>query len=156
MIFFLLCDSGMACSFFYMKPAFVCACAWCFLRMKSFSLWSDTVMGWSFCYLLYTVPSFVFTWKSFSLCSDSVMACSFYYLNFARIVCACAWCFFTHEIFFPLIRYSDGLEIAFITKTLPAFVCTCTLGVFDLFFSPFFMHEIFFPLLRYCDGLELL
>jgi hypothetical protein len=31
-------------------PAFVCECAWCFLRMKSFSLCSDTVMGWSWCY----------------------------------------------------------------------------------------------------------
>jgi ABC-type multidrug transport system fused ATPase/permease subunit len=63
-------------------PAFVCACTWCFLRMKSFSLCSDTVTGWSLCYADWT-----------------------------RICLHMRMMLFTHEIFFSLLRYRDGLEL---------------------------------------------
>jgi hypothetical protein len=49
--------------------------------------------------------------KSFSLCSDTVMDWSCFYGDWTRIFLRMRMMLFTHEIFFSLLRYCDGLEL---------------------------------------------
>jgi hypothetical protein len=132
---FLLFDTGMACSFNYMKwtlPAFVYACPLGFFRIDLFSLCSDTVMGWSFYYMNFTSFCLRMHIYAFCLCSDTVMGWSFYYMKNKHICLHMCISFFTHEIFFPLLRYSDGLELLL-----------HKLGVFTLYFFPFLRMKSF-------------
>jgi hypothetical protein len=48
---------------------------------------------------------------AFSLCSETVMGWSWCYGDWTRICLLMRMMLFTHEIFFFLLRYCDGLEL---------------------------------------------
>ncbi len=81
----------------------------------------------------------------FPLCSDTVMGWSWCYADWTHICLCKRMMLFTHEIFFSLLRYSDGLELVLQDLTRICLRMRVML----------FTHEIFFSLLRYRDGLEL-
>ncbi len=141
------------CSFFYVKPAFVCACASCFFAHEIFFLlipWR-TRAGTHI-----TGPALVCACASvrFPFCSDTVMGLSWCYADWTRICLRMPMMLFTHEIFFSLLRYRDGLELMlqglyphFFAHAHDAFLGMKSFSNIPHLFAH--AHRFIFPLLRY-------